>query len=92
MAFAKLTEVVGGINFKIALIISALVTILYTVFAGIKGDFYTDAIQFFVMLPIFIFLFIAGFSRIGFKDLFTSVPVDHFGLFNYAGPVVFWGK
>jgi len=90
VAFATLAKVVGGISFEVALIISAIITILYTVLAGIKGDFYTDALQFFVMLPVFIFLFIIGFSQIGVDNLFTNIPPDYFNLFNYAGPSFFF--
>lgn len=90
IAFARLTEVIGGLNFELSLILAAAITITYTVLAGIKGDFYTDAIQFFVILPVFIFLFITAFSKVGFIELFNSVPKDFLNPFNYAGPFLFF--
>jgi len=89
VAFASLTEVVSGISFEVALIVAALVTITYTIFAGIKGDFYTDAVQFFVMLPVFFFLFFLGTKRIGLGELFRSVPQEFLNPTNYAGPTFF---
>lgn len=92
VAFATLAKVIGGVDFEIALAASAIITILYTIFAGIKGDFYTDAIQFFVMFPVFIFLFIAGFSQVSFSEILAKLPQSHFDIFNYAGPSFFIGS
>lgn len=92
VAFARLVEIITNINFFTALFLTALVTIIYTVLAGIKGDFYTDAIQFFVMLPVFIFLFIEGFSRISLSEIFTQVPTEFLSPYNYAGPIFFFAS
>lgn len=92
VAFATLAKVIGGVSFEIALVASVIITILYTIFAGIKGDIYTDAIQFFVMFPVFIFLFIAGFSQVSFSEVITKLPQSHFDIFNYAGPSFFIGS
>lgn len=89
VAFAKLAEVTVGVNFKLALIITAFITILYTIFAGIRGDFYTDAIQFFVMLPVFSFLFIAAFRQTSLVEVFSGLSPEMFNPFNYAGPAFF---
>lgn len=88
--FARLTEVIGGVNFNMALLIAAVVTIAYTVLAGLKGDFYTDAIQFFVMMPVFIFLLIVIFTQVNIGTLFSNLPEGHLDLFNYSGPVFFF--
>jgi len=90
VAFAKLVEIAVNINFLVALLITAFITISYTVLAGIKGDFYSDAVQFFVMLPIFVFLLVKGLSLVGMRNLF-SLPDGHLDLYNYAGPVFFYG-
>ncbi|MFH1759147.1 MAG: sodium:solute symporter family protein [Patescibacteria group bacterium] len=92
VAFARLIEVVTNVNFYTALVATALVTIVYTVLAGIKGDFYTDAIQFFVMFPVFIFLLVKGFSIISLGDLFSSVPPEFLSPYNFAGPVFFYAS
>lgn len=89
VAFASIAEIFAGIDFEIALIGAAFITIGYTFLAGIKGDIYTDAIQIMVMLPVFIFLFIAGFSKIGFGEIFSGLPPELLSPTNYAGPVFF---
>ncbi|MCR4327925.1 MAG: sodium:solute symporter family protein [Patescibacteria group bacterium] len=89
VAFAQLINVTTNLSFTPALLIVALITILYTALAGVKGDFYTDALQFFVMFPVFIFLFIKGFALVGIKELLI-LPEGFFNLYNYNGPIFFW--
>ena len=89
VAFAQLINVITNLSFAPALFIVALVTILYTALAGVKGDFYTDALQFFVMFPVFIFLFIKGFALVGVQELF-ALPEGFLNLYNYSGPEFFW--
>jgi len=89
VAFASLTKVVSGISLEIALLVAALITILYTILAGIKGDFYTDALQFFVMLPVFFFLFFMGTKKISLSELFSTLPTEFLNPTNYAGPAFF---
>ena len=89
VAFAQLINVITNLSFAPALFIVALVTILYTALAGVKGDFYTDALQFFVIFPFFIFLFIKGFALVGVQELF-ALPEGFLNLYNYSGPVFFW--
>lgn len=91
VAFASLASIIGGFSFTLALFISALITIAYTFFAGIKGDIYTDAIQFFVMFPVFIALFIIGFGKTDLSIIATEIPAEFFSPFNYSGPVFFFG-
>jgi SSS family solute:Na+ symporter len=89
VAFASLAAVIGGVSFEWALTGAALVTITYTLLAGIKGDFYTDAIQFFVMLPVFFLLTYLGLSRIGLSELLAQVPPEFLSPTNYAGTTFF---
>src|SRR3989344_381033 len=90
VAFAQLINVTTNLSFTPALLIVALVTVIYTTMAGVKGDFYTDAVQFFVMLPVFIFLLIKGFALVSVTDLFTNLPPGYLNLYNYDGAPVFW--
>jgi len=90
VAFAQLINVTTNLSFTPALLIVALVTVIYTTLAGVKGDFYTDAVQFFVMLPVFIFLLIKGFALVSVTDLFTNLPPGYLNLYNYDGAPVFW--
>lgn len=89
VALAQLVNVTTNISFTPALLIVALVTVLYTARAGVKGDFYTDALQFFVMFPVFIFLFIKGFALVSVQELF-ALPEGFLNLYNYSGPIFFW--
>lgn len=89
VAFSQLINVTTNISFTPALLIVALIVVLYTVFSGVKGDFYTDALQFFVIFPVFVFLFIKGFVLIGIRELFT-LPDGFLNLYNYNGPIFFW--
>src|SRR3989344_6021393 len=88
-AFAQLIKVTTNMSFTPALLIVALITVIYTVAAGVKGDFYTDALQFFVMFPVFIFLFIKGFSLVGIREFFI-LPEGFLSLYNYSGPIFLW--
>ncbi len=92
IAAAKIIELVFDLNFNIALAISAIATIAYTAMSGIKGDFYTDAIQFFVMLPVFVFVLIKGLSIISITELFATAPEGFLDVYNYAGPVFFYAS
>lgn len=92
VAAARLIEILVGIDFILALIIGAVITVVYTALSGIKGDFYTDAIQFFVIFPIFILLLWKGFSVVSFSELRTTLPTGHLDPYNYAGPVVFYAS
>lgn len=89
VAFAQLINVTTNISFTPALFMVAIVTVVYTAMAGVKGDFYTDAIQFFVMLPVFIFLFIKGFTLVSINNLLV-LPEGFLNVYNYNGPVFFW--
>src|SRR3989344_3719089 len=89
VAFAQLIKVTTNMSFTPALLIVALITVIYTVAAGVKGDFYTDALQFFVMFPVFIFLFIKGFALVGVREFFI-LPEGFLSLYNYSGPIFFW--
>jgi solute:Na+ symporter, SSS family len=89
VAFAQLIHVTTNLSYIPALFIVALVTITYTAFSGIRGDIYTDVLQFFVMIPIFIFIFIKGFALINLNQLLT-LPEGYLNIYNYNGPIFFW--
>lgn len=89
VAFATLINSIIGIDFLLALVVSALITIFYTAISGIKGDFYTDVIQFFVMLPVFIFLLIQIFLKLDLSQVF-NVPAEFYNPYNYQGPLFFY--
>ena len=83
-------SVLTGLNFGIALLITAGVTIVYVSMGGIRSDFYTDAIQFWIMLLIFIMLIPFGLSHIGGINALETLPQSHFNLFAFGGPMFFF--
>ena len=90
VALASLIHVLIGINFIVALFVTAGLTILYTAFAGIKGDIYTDFVQFSVMILAFGLAFLPfGILKNGIP---RNLPMEHFDIFNFAGPLFFFGS
>ena len=90
VAIGSLASVLVGINFTTALFGAALIAIAYTALAGLKGDIYTDFIQFLVMIIAF-FAALIPFGILKF-GLPTSLPPTHLDPFNFAGPIFFFGS
>jgi len=88
IAIASLTSVLIGINFNMALFLAAGVTILYTAIGGLKIDFITDFIQFWIILLVFSIMAIIGYQEIGsISSLLSSVPKGHLNPFAFGGIV-----
>lgn len=87
-----LIHVATGFDFQIALIISSLVTIAYVAFAGIKSDFYTDAVQFFVMVFVLFFVLVpASIKDLGGLSFLAELPAKYFDPFAFGGIGFFFG-
>ncbi len=92
VAIASLASVLVGINYHLALILAAGITILYTTIGGLKIDIITDFIQFWVIMIVFIIMFFFANSSIGgMSNLLASVPKGHLDIFNFAGISWFLG-
>lgn len=91
VAMGNMFSLLTGLDFRIALITAAAVTIIYVSLGGIKSDFYTDAIQFWILLLIFIMLVPLGLSHIGGISALATLPPSHFSLFTFGGPILFFG-
>lgn len=91
VAFAQLIHVTTNLSYIPALFIVAIATITYTSFSGIRGDLYTDALQFFIMFPVFVFIFIKGFAIVNINQLFV-LPDGFLNIYNYNGPLFFWAS
>ena len=86
IAIASLASVLVGLEYSIALVLSALVVILYTTIGGLKIDIITDFVQFWIILIVFLILAIVGYSEIGgISNLLSSVPKGHLNPFGFAG-------
>ena len=73
-----------------ALVVIAVVTILYTVIGGLKAVIYTDTIQWILLLSglIFVTIPVTLYEIGGFSALKETLPAEYFSLGNIA-PVTF---
>ena len=86
VAIASLASVLVGLEYEIALILSALVVILYTTIGGLKIDIITDFIQFWIILIVFLILAFIGYSEVGgISNLLSNVPQGHLNPFGFGG-------
>lgn len=86
IAISSLTSVLIDINYEIALILSALIVILYTSIGGLKIVIITDFIQFWIILIVFVILSFVGYNEIGgFSNLLLNVPQGHLNPFGFGG-------
>lgn len=86
VGLAALLNVWAGLGFEVAVALAALTTIVYTAFAGIKSDFYTDAIHFWVMvLVLFGILLPIIWQDTGGAVALTKLPTSYFDPFGYGG-------
>lgn len=86
VGLAALLNVWAGVGFEVAVVLAALTTIIYTAFAGIKSDFYTDAIHFVVMtVVLFGVLLPIVWGSTGGTIALTKLPPSYFDPFAYAG-------
>lgn len=81
-----LLEVWTGTDFHILVWFAAISTIIYTAFAGIKSDFYTDIIHFWVMFVVlFLILLPVTLTKIGGFHSLLNLPKSYFNPFEYGG-------
>lgn len=92
VAIASLINIITGIDFTIGLFASAFATIAYVAVSGIKSDFYTDFIQFWLMIIfLFILLIPIGFMNLGGLESLKSLPSSYFDPFAFGGIEFFIG-
>ncbi len=77
-------QIAGLSPHVLALLIIGVVTILYTVFGGLKAVIYTDTVQWIVLLAglIFVTAPVALYEIGGFAALKAALPPSHFSLTN----------
>lgn len=90
VGFAALLGAWSGTAFTTAILFAAISTIIYTAFAGIKSDFYTDAVHFWIMAVVLfgLLLPIVLTSTQGAGSL-KELPASYFDPFAYGGPSFF---
>jgi len=88
IAMASLASVLIGTNYTFALILAAAVTIGYTTLGGLKVDYITDFIQFWIILIVFVLTWFFVNPKVGgLSNLIDSVPKSHLDPFAFAGPL-----
>ena len=67
-----------------SLLVIAVVTIVYTVFGGLKAVIYTDTVQWMILLTglVFVTIPVAIYDVGGFSGLYEALPRSHFSLLN----------
>jgi len=86
VGFSALLTVFTGIEFEVVIWFAAISTIIYTAYAGIKSDFYTDFIHFLVMFVVlFIILLPLTLSDLGGIGKLYELPKTYFDPFAYGG-------
>jgi len=89
---ALILNIWTGIEINLCLLLAAFGMVLYTSFAGIKSDFYTDIIHFWVMfVTIFVILGHIVINNIGGLAEFTLLEKKFFSPFSFGGPGFFFG-
>lgn len=92
IAITSLASVLTGIDYEIALFLTAGITILYTSMGGLKVDIITDFIQFWIIAIVFIVMAITGYQHIGsLGNLFSQLPAGHLDMFAFGGVSWFVG-
>ncbi len=86
VGLSTLLNVWTGLQYEVIVWFAAISTIIYTAFAGIKSDFYTDVVHFFAMfIVLFIILLPITLSEIGGLRGFQALPSSFFDPFAYGG-------
>lgn len=90
VGLSALLTVWTGADFRTVVIFAAVSTVIYTAFAGIKSDFFTDMIHFIVMtIVLFIILLPIAVRNVGGFHGFLRLPASHFDPFAYGGVTFF---
>jgi SSS family solute:Na+ symporter len=90
VAMASLLKVWVDTRLEWLLAAAALSTVVYTAFAGIKSDFYTDGVHFVVMILVFFGVLTPAVIH-GGGDLgaIKRLPANYFDIFAYGGTSFF---
>jgi SSS family solute:Na+ symporter len=86
VGMTSLLEVWTGSPFRLTIVFAAVSTIIYTAFAGIKSDFYTDGIHFVVMTGVLFFVLLPRSLRAaGGLSSLSRLPPRYWDPFAYGG-------
>lgn len=88
MAMAKIFNQVTGVSYELALVITAVIVIIYTSMGGMWAVASTDVLQgTMTLLGVLIITPILVTKAGGFGHVFASAPAEHLQLFGYVTPM-----
>jgi len=96
VATARIFSVMTGLSFDVALLIGALIVIVYTTAAGIYGVAYTDVFQFIIIFAGVLTLAGVAHATIGLDTIKQALPPEHWstlgldGLFFFVTLFILW--
>ncbi len=87
---ATIATVLTGLSWEISILLSFAVVIAYTTLSGLKGDIYTDAIQFSIMFLVLLGILLPlSLAKVGGLAAFSSLPASFFDPFAFFGGPIF---
>lgn len=89
---ALLLNLWTGVDINIAIWTATFTMILYTAFAGIKSDFYTDRYHFFIMTGVLFILLVKIFPLVNGSNGITNLDESYFSPVSFGGELFFYGS
>lgn len=88
LALAALGTIFFGLNLEIAILLSWLIVIAYTIIGGLRGDIITDAIQSVFIIPIIFILFYYGIKFGGDLQALKTLDLSPFWQLKAVNPLL----
>ena len=92
LGLSQIFQIFGGSGLLLSLIFALGGVMVYTTISGVKSDFYTDIIHFFVMITALVIVMtpLMLIKAGGVTALFTDLPAGFTNIYNFGGAVFFW--
>lgn len=90
VGLAVLLQVWSGVDIRILVGLVCITTVIYTAYAGIKSDFYTDAIHCVIMFIVFVCVLLPiTLFHVHIPANLHTLPKTYFDIFAYGGVLFF---
>lgn len=90
VGLGTLLRVWSGLEYELLVWFAALSTVVYTAFAGLKSDFYTDVVHFFVMTVVLLLVLLPlVLVNVDVTSGLATLPPSYLDAFAYGGPSFF---
>ncbi|MQF69514.1 Na+/proline symporter [SAR202 cluster bacterium AD-804-J14_MRT_500m] len=74
---SKAFNLLSGMHLGMTAVIVGILTVAYTAYGGIRASIFTDGIQFVLILPLIIVVFIIAVVALGFGEALTPIRENH---------------